>query len=153
MRWFRVRRLTIEDIGDLVVLANSCGAAAESPVGFLLDNLSAGLMDGWDALAREVATKPGLALLASIREEDIYPLAERRHAIEVPVRADIEFAEQFWRELRDQGFTSWTNWQEPWGQSNELLLEYAHILTQGSRLSETLRQQVAARVSDLASGC
>lgn len=149
VRWFRVRRLTVEDIGDLVILANSCGAAAEAPVGFLLDNLSAGLMDGWDALAREVATKPGLALLASIREEDIYPLAERRYAIEVPVRADIEFAEQFWRELRDQGITSWTNWQEPWDQSNELLLEYAHILTQGSRLSETLRQQVAARVGDL----
>lgn len=148
VRWFRVWHLTIEDIGDLVILANSCGAAAEAPVGFLLDNLSAGLMDGWDALAREIATKPGLALLASIREEDIYPLAERRHAIEVPVRAEREFAEQFWRELRDQGITSWTNWQEPWDQSNELLLEYAHLLTQGSRLSETLQQQVAVRVSD-----
>ena len=148
MRWFRVRRLTVEDIGDLVVLANSCGASADAPVGFLLDNLSAGLMDGWDALAREVAINPGLTLLASIREEDIYPLAERRHAIEIPVSADVEFAEQFWRELRNQGITSWTNWQEPWGQSNELLLEYAHILTQGSRLSETLRQQVAVRVSD-----
>ena len=149
VRWFRVRRLTVENIGDLVILANSCGAAAEAPVGFLLDNLSAGLMDGWDALAREVAIKPGLALLASIREEDIYPLTERRYAIEVPVHADIGFAEQFWRELRDQGITSWTNWQEPWAQSNELLLEYAHILTQGSRLAETLQQQVSVRMSDL----
>lgn len=148
VRWFRVRRLSVEDIGDLVVLANSCGAAAEAPVGFLLDNLSAGLMDGWDTLAREVAANPGLVLLASIREEDIYPLAERRYAIEVPVRADIEFAEHFWRELRNQGLTYWANWQEPWNQSNELLLEYAHILTQGSRLTETLRQQVATRVSD-----
>ena len=148
VRWFRVRRLAIEDIGDLVMLANGCGASAEAPVGFLLDNLSAGLMDGWDALAREVATKPGLALLASIREEDIYPLVERRHAVEVPVRAESDFAEQFWRELRGRGITSWTNWQEPWNQSNELLLEYAHILTHGSRLAETLRQQVAARVGD-----
>ncbi|MFJ1301683.1 hypothetical protein ACILG0_17095 [Pseudomonadota bacterium AL_CKDN230030165-1A_HGKHYDSX7] len=148
VRWFRVRHLAVEDIGDLVILANSCGASAEAPVGFLLDNLSAGLMDGWDALAREVATKPGLALLASIREEDIYTLAERGRAVEVPVRAESEFAERFWRELRDKGITSWTNWQEPWNQSNELLLEYAHILTQGSRLAETLRQQVAARVGD-----
>lgn len=148
VRWFRVRRLAVEDIGDLVVLANGCGASAEAPVGFLLDNLSAGLMDGWDALAREVATKPGLTLLASIREEDVYALAERRIAIEVPVRAESEFAEQLWRELRDRGITSWTNWQEPWSQSNELLLEYAHILTQGSRLSETLQQQVAACVGD-----
>lgn len=148
VRWFRVRRLAAEDIGDLVALANSCGASAEAPVGFLLDNLSAGLMDGWDALARETATKPGLALLASIREEDIYSLGERRHAVEVLVRNEDEFAEQFWRELRDRGITSWTNWQEPWNQSNGLLLEYAHILTQGSRLAETLQQQVATRVSD-----
>lgn len=148
VRWFRVRRLAVDDIGDLIMLANSCGASAEAPVGFLLDNLSAGLMDSWDALAREVMTKPGLVLLASIREEDIYPLAERSHAAEVAVRAESEFAEQFWRELRDRGVTSWTNWQEPWNQSNELLLEYAHILTQGSRLAETLRQQVATRVGD-----
>jgi hypothetical protein len=148
VRWFRVRHLTVEDISDLVVLAKSCGASAQTPVGFLLDNLSAGLMDGWDALAREAATKPGLVLLASVREEDIYPLAERSHAVEVSVRAGGEFAEQFWRELRDRGITSWTNWQEPWNQSKELLLEYAHILTQGSRLSETLRKQVAARACD-----
>jgi hypothetical protein len=148
VRWFRIRRLAVEDIGDLVMLANSCGASAEAPVGFLLDNLSAGLMDGWEALAREVSTKPGLVLLASIREEDIYPLTGRNRAIEVPVRAEIEFAEQFWCELRDRGITSWTNWQEPWSQSNELLLEYAHILTQGSRLAETLRQQVAVRSHD-----
>jgi hypothetical protein len=150
VRWFRIRRLAVEDIGDLVMLANSCGASAEAPVGFLLDNLGAGLMDGWDALAREVSTKPGLALLASIREEDIYPLAERSHAVELSVRTDSGFAERFWRELRGRGITSWTNWQEPWSQSNELLLEYAHVLTQGSRLVETMRQQVAVRVGDTA---
>lgn len=148
VRWFRVRHLSVEDISDLVILANSCGASPEAPVGFLLDNLSAGLMAGWDALAREVSIKPGLVLLASIREEDIYPLAERRNAVEVSVRADSEFAERFWQELRDRGITSWTNWQEPWNQSNELLLEYTYILTQGSRLAETLRQQVAARARD-----
>lgn len=148
VRWFRVRHLSAEDIGDLVMLANSCGASHQAPVGFLLDNVSAGLMDGWNALAREVATNPGLTLLASIREEDIYPLTERSKAFEVSVRATSEFAEQFWCELRDRGLTSWTNWQEPWSQSNDLLLEYSHILTQGSRLAETLRQQVAARVAD-----
>ncbi|MCP1479186.1 hypothetical protein J2Y88_001497 [Pseudomonas chlororaphis] len=150
VRWFRVRRLTVEDIVELVALANSCCASVEAPVGFLLDNLSAGLMDGWDALAREVAIQPSLVLLASIREEDIYPLTERSKALEVPVRAEEDFAEQFWRELRERGKTEWTNWLEPWTASRGLLLEYAHILTQGSRLEETLRQQVAVRVTDSA---
>ncbi len=148
VRWFRVRRLTVEDIVDLIALANSCCASADAPVGFLLDNLSAGLMDGWDALAREVAILPGLVLLASIREEDIYPLAERSKALEVPVQAGDDFAEQFWRELCERGMTEWTNWLEPWTASRGLLLEYAHILTQGSRLDETLRQQVAVRATD-----
>ena len=148
VRWFRVRRLAVEDIVDLVALANSCCASADAPVGFLLDNISAGLMAGWDALAREVAIQPGLVLLASIREEDIYPLAERSNALEVPVRAEEDFAEQFWRELCERGKTEWTNWLEPWTASRGLLLEYAHILTQGSRLEETLRQQVAVRATD-----
>jgi len=150
VRWFRVRRLNVEDIVDLVALANSCCASVDAPVGFLLDNLSAGLMAGWDALAREVAIQPGLVLLASIREEDIYPLAERSKALEVPVRAEEDFAEQFWYELREQNKTDWTNWIEPWTASRGLLLEYAHILTQGSRLEETLRQQIAVRVTDSA---
>ncbi|WP_152531974.1 dsDNA nuclease domain-containing protein [Pseudomonas syringae USA007] len=148
MRWFRVRRLAVEDIVDLVALANNCCASVDAPVGFLMDNLGAGLMDGWDALAREVAIQPSLALLASIREEDIYPLVERHKAVEVRVRTDEDFAEQFWRELRERDKTEWTNWLEPWTASRGLLLEYAHILTKGSRLDETLRQQVAVRATD-----
>lgn len=148
VRWFRVRRLVPADIADLVVLANSCCASAESPVGFLLDNVSANLIDGWNSLSREVAIQPGLRLLASIREEDIYPLAERREAVEISVSTEEDFAEVFWNELRKRGQTSWINWQEPWSVSNRLLLEYAHILTQGDRLAKTLHQQVAARATD-----
>ncbi len=148
VRWFRVRRLDAEDIADLVTLANSCCASAEAPVGFLLDNLGAGLTDGWTALAREVALQPGLWLLASIREEDVYTLEERSRAVEVTASADESFARQFWNELRERGQTDWTNWLEPWNQSKGLLLEYAHILTQGSRLDQTLSGQVAARAND-----
>jgi hypothetical protein len=148
IRWFRVCRLAVEDIVDLVALASSCCASIDAPVGFLLDNLSAGLMHGWDALAKEVAIHPGLVLLASIREEDIYPLAERSKALEISVQVEENFAEQFWNELRERGNTGWTNWLEPWTMSRGLLLEYAHILTQGTRLEQTLRQQIAVRVTD-----
>jgi hypothetical protein len=148
VRWFRVRRLAAEDIADLVALANGCCASAESPAGFLLDNVGAGLTDGWNCLAREVAMQPSLRLLASIREEDMYSLAERDKAIEIPVSTEEDFAELFWNELRLRGQTHWPNWLEPWSLSKGLLLEYAHILTQGARLEKTLHQQVAARAAD-----
>lgn len=148
VRWFRVRRLATEDIADLIALANSCCASVDSPVGFLLDNVGAGLTDGWNALAREVAVQPSLRLLGSIREEDVYPLAERNKAVEISVNAEEDFAELFWKELRVRGQTSWTNWLEPWSLSKGLLLEYAHILTQGARLEKTLHQQVATRSID-----
>lgn len=148
VRWFRVRRLAAEDIADLIALANSCCASVESPVGFLLDNVGAGLSDGWNALAREVALQPGLRMLASIREEDVYPLAERGKAVEISVSTEDDFAELFWNELRVRGQTNWPNWLEPWALAKGLLLEYAHILTQGARLENTLRQQVATRATD-----
>jgi len=148
VRWFRVRRLAAEDIADLVALANSCCASVDSPVGFLLDNVGGGLTDGWNALAREVAVQPGLRLLASIREEHVYPLAERNKAIEIRVSTEEDFAELFWNELRVRDQTNWPNWLEPWSLSKGLLLEYAHILTQGARLEKTLHQQVADRATD-----
>lgn len=148
VRWFRVRRLAPDDIADLVALATSCCASVDTPVGFLLDNVGGGLTDGWNALAREVAVQPGLRLLASVREEDVYTLAERNKAIEISVSTQADFAELFWNELRMRDQTSWPNWLEPWSLSKGLLLEYAHILTQGARLERTLHQQVADRASD-----
>lgn len=150
VRWFQVRHMPTSSVQPLLQLARSRRATAEAPVGFIIDDVGRGFSDGWTALAAEAGSNPGLLLLASVREEDRYPLVDSRRAAQVSVQGDNTLAERVWRELRDRGQTSWQGWREPWGLAAGHLLEYTHVLTQGRRLSETLHAQVAARMNDAA---
>lgn len=149
VRWFQVRRLPPAAIASLVRLARSRRATADAPVGFIIDDVGRGFSDGWTALTAEVNRNPGLLLLASVREEDRYPLVDNRRAAQVKVQGDDTLAERVWRELRDRGQTAWQGWREPWALTAGHLLEYTHVLTQGQRLSETLHAQIAARINDV----
>lgn len=149
VRWFQVRRLPPGAMASLLQLARSRRATAESPVGFIIDDVGRGFSEGWTALAAEVNRTPGLLLLSSIREEDRYPLVDSRRAAQVKVQGDDTLAERVWRELRDRGQTAWQGWREPWALAAGHLLEYTHVLTQGHRLSETLHAQIAARMNDV----
>jgi len=148
VRWFQVRHLPPAAVTSLVQLARSRRATADAPVGFIIDDVGRGFSEGWTALAAEVNRTPGLLLLASVREEDRYPLADSRRAAQVKVQGDSTLAERVWRELRDRGQTAWQGWREPWALAAGHLLEYTHVLTQGHRLSETLHAQIAARMND-----
>ncbi|WP_070358300.1 hypothetical protein [Duganella sp. HH105] len=150
VRWIQVRHLPPSAVQSLLHLARSRRATVDAPIGFIIDDVGRGLSDGWTALAVEVARNPGLLLLASVREEDRYPLVDSRRAAQVKVQGDNVLAERMWRELRDRGQTSWQGWKEPWNLATGHLLEYTHVLTQGRRLSETLQAQVADRMNDLA---
>lgn len=150
VRWFQVRQLPPTAVPLLLQLARSRRATADAPVGFIVDDVGHGFSDGWTALAAEVGRSPGLLLLASVREEDRYPLVDSHRAVQVKVLGDDTLAERVWRELRDRGQTSWQGWREPWNLATGHLLEYTHVLTQGRRLSETLHAQVAARMNDFA---
>lgn len=149
VRWFQVQRLPPDAIASLVQLARSRRATADAPVGFIIDDVGRGFSEGWTALTAEVNRTPGLLLLASVREEDRYPLKDSRRAAQVKVQGDDILAERVWRELRDRGQTAWQGWREPWALAAGHLLEYTHVLTQGHRLSETLHAQVAARMNDV----
>lgn len=149
VRWFQVRRLPPAAIASLVQLARSRRATADAPVGFIIDDVGRGFSEGWTALTAEVNRTPGLLLLASVREEDRYPLVDSRHAAQVKIQGDDTLAERVWRELRDRGQTAWQGWREPWALAAGHLLEYTHVLTQGHRLSETLHAQIAARINDV----
>lgn len=149
VRWFQVRRLPPAAIASLVQLARSRRATADAPVGFIIDDVGRGFSEGWTALTAEVNRTPGLLLLASVREEDRYPLVDSRRATQVKVQGDDTLAERVWRELRERGQTAWQGWREPWALAAGHLLEYTHVLTQGHRLSETLHAQIAARINDV----
>lgn len=152
VRWFRVRRLTAEDVPVLRRLALTFRANAASPIGFVLDDVGRLGPEAWSQLARETPAQSGVVLLASVREEDVFVLTERGRASEIRPHPDDELAERMWQALRDAGQTKWDGWLEPWRQSKKLLLEYAFILTQGERMDAVLQQQVAVRVADATRG-
>ncbi|WP_460534892.1 hypothetical protein [Chitinimonas naiadis] len=148
VRWFQIRQLPQAAVQPMLQLARSRRATSDAPIGFIIDDVGRGFLDGWAALAAEVDRNPGLLLLASVREEDRYPLVDSRRAAQIKVLGDDTLAERVWRELRERGQTSWQGWREPWGLAAGHLLEYTHVLTQGRRLSETLHAQVAVRMND-----
>lgn len=148
VRWFLIRSLSPSAVPSLVQLARSRRASPEAPVGFIIDDVGRGFSEGWAALATEVDRNAGLLLLASVREEDRYPLTEARRALQIKVVGDETLAERVWLELRERGQTAWKGWKEPWNLAAGHLLEYTHVLTQGQRLSETLHAQVAHRMND-----
>ena len=61
---------------------------------------------------------------------------------------DERLAERIWQELRESGETSWPEWREPFEASDGLLLEYGHLLTEGTRLAETITTQVERRLRE-----
>lgn len=146
--WFRIRRLTVEKLPYLMALIKACRASAKAPVGFVLDDIGSGLTEGWDALARTAASHPGILLLGSAREEDFFLLFEQERAHVVREVGDDELAERLWKELRSRSQTQAPGWREPWRESRGLLLEYTYLLTQGNRLTDVLRTQVADRARD-----
>ncbi len=148
VRWFRVRQAEPSDMASIRQLMRTFRAAKDSPVGFVMDDVGRTGPETWDALLREAAAVPGVVMLGSIREEDVALIAERARIAEVRAEADAELARRLWQELRDDGKTDWPGWREPWNASDGLLLEYVHMLTQGRRLEQVLRDQVAARVLD-----
>jgi hypothetical protein len=148
VRWFRIRRLSAADIPSLRQLIRTFRASANSPLGFVMDDIGRSGPESWGALLKEAMSVPGVVLLGSIREEDVTLIAERARSEEVRADPDDELAERFWQELRETGKTNWPGWREPWKMSDGLLLEYVHILTRGKRMHELLADQVAARISD-----
>lgn len=148
VRWFRIRRMSAEDIPALRQLIRTFRASENSPLGFVMDDVGRNGPESWGALLKEAMSVPGVVLLGSVREEDVTMIAERARAAEVRADPNDELAERLWRELRTAEKTNWAGWREPWKMSNGLLLEYVHILTRGQRMRELLADQVADRISD-----
>ncbi|WP_306120703.1 MULTISPECIES: hypothetical protein [unclassified Roseitalea] len=148
VRWFRIRRLSAEDVPSLRQLIRTFRASVDSPLGFVMDDVGRNGPESWGALLKEAMSVPGVVLLGSVREEDVTLIAERARAAEIRADPDDELAERLWRELREAEKTNWAGWREPWKMSEGLLLEYVHILTRGQRMHELLADQVAVRVSD-----
>lgn len=146
VRWYRLLRVDPRDTPVLRQLIRTLRASVDSPVGFVVDDVGRRGAEGWDALTREFAAIPGVVLVGSIREEDMFLLDGRSRATEVRAEPDYKLAQYLYEKLKHAGRTAWPGWREPWQRSKGLVLEYVHILTEGRRFEETLAEQVNARL-------
>ena len=117
VRWFRVRRLSGNQVHLLMRLVDSCMATANAPVGFVLDDGGAGLTEGWSAPTREPRSRVDVVVLSSVREEHVALLSGRSSAVDVALVNDEATAERIWSKPRARGQTSWQGWKEAWAQS------------------------------------
>ncbi len=111
----------------------------------MFDEVGSLSSDLWDILVRELRDLPAVYFLGSVRQEDVELIADRSDTEFIAVSLDEELAQTFWENLYDENQTTWTHWREPFEQSEGLMLEYVHLLTQGRRLAAVIEDQVRQR--------
>lgn len=146
--WFRVRRLLPEDVTPLVRLARAYRPTHHAPVGFLVDGLGIGALEAWDDLQRELMAVPHTALMGSIRSEDLPDLRGLADCAVITPTLDEGLAAQIHERLSETGSTETEHWREAFENAKGLTLEYTHLLSQGRRLQDVVRDQVRARAGD-----
>ncbi len=147
LRWYRVRRLGFDDVAAVVRLVKALRPTGVR-VGFVVDDLGRDDHLGFDALVDELRHHADVTVLGACREEDLFLVRSAAGAVQVRPALDERLAERIWQELRDSGETSWPEWREPFEASDGLLLEYGHLLTEGTRLAETITGQVERRLRE-----
>ncbi|WP_326943735.1 hypothetical protein OG439_27680 [Amycolatopsis sp. NBC_01307] len=146
--WYRVHRLSNDDVEPLIRLAIAGGAGRYGPIGLIVDGVGTGSLTAWDELHRRVAATPGVLLLGSVREEDTLPLQTFGQCIVVRPHLDEDLAARIHKGLLDSGATTQPHWQETYERSDGLTLEFTHLLSQGRRLRDVIGDQIRDRVRD-----
>ena len=116
-----------------------------SPIGLVFDEVGSANSDLWDVLVRELRGIPALYFLGSVRQEDVNLVANQSDTVFIPVILDENLAQTIWEKLSAENHTNWTHWREPFEQSEGLMLEYVHLLTQGKRLAAVIEEQIRQR--------
>ena len=148
MRWFEIAgTATAPDAPSILRFVRSRRPTETSPIALAFDDLGPVGSDLWNILVRELR---GLAvyLLGSTRQEDLALISNQSDTDVIHVQLDAALAQSLWEKLSSAGETSWTHWREPFEQSEGLLLEYVHLLTQGQRLAAVIGEQVRQRESE-----
>lgn len=149
VRWYRVRSATAEDVAKLIQMVRFLEVSPQRPIGLMVDDVGRDASTtGWDQLVRETGFAPGLLVLGTAREEDVFPLHTLARAVVVRPTLDEALAQRIWAALSATTKPAFSHWREPFDLSRGLLLEYTHLLTEGRRLEETLTEQVRRRLDE-----
>ena len=145
MRWFEITgTATARDAPSIIRFVRSRRPTETSPIALAFDDIGPVGSDLWNLLIRELR---GFAvyILGSTRQEDLALISNRSDTDTMHVDLDAALAQSLWQKLSATGETNWTHWREPFEQSQGLLLEYVHLLTQGQRLAAVIAEQVRQR--------
>jgi DNA-binding transcriptional ArsR family regulator len=145
-RWFRITiRATLANVDDIVRYIRALQPSKRSCIGLAFDEVSASNSEVWNELARGLSPTPEVFLLGSIRQEDVNLVEGQSETEIVRIGLSERLAEDFWKELAQRRQTTWPHWREPFEQSEGLMLEYTHLLTQGKRLEAVIGDQIRQR--------
>ena len=146
MRWYRITGMATAAHAEAIVRFIRARRPTEtSPLGLVLDEVSASNSDLWDVLVGELRGLPNLYFLGSVRQEDVNLIANQSDTVFFPVDLGEDLARAVWEKLAARNDTNWTHWREPFEQSDGLMLEYVHLLTQGKRLAVVIEEQIRQR--------
>ena len=145
-RWYQVSaQSNAQDADAIVRFVRSRRPKKISPIGLIFDDVGESNSNLWDILANELRSLPDVYLLGSMRNEDVALVANQSDTGFSEIRLDSELAQSIWGKLTSQGQTNWAYWREPFEQSDGLMLEYVHLLTQGKRLATVIGEQIRQR--------
>ena len=146
VRWFQITATaTPADAQAIIRFVRARRPRKSSPLGLVFDEVASANSNLWNVLVRELRGIPALYFLGSVRQEDVHLIANQSDTDFVQVVLGEDLAETVWHELRARSHTSWTHWREPFEQSNGLMLEFVHLLTQGQRLAAVIEDQIRQR--------
>ena len=146
MRWYQITGMaTATDAEAIVRFVRARRPTELSPLALVLDEVGSTNSDLWDVLVRELRGLPNLYFLGSVRQEDVNLVANQSDTAFVRIALDEALAQSVWEKLSEEPLTNWTHWREPFEQSEGLMLEYVHLLTQGQRLAAVIEEQIRQR--------
>jgi len=147
--WSRCFQITVkagaQDADAIIRFLRARRPKELSPIALLFDEVGARNSNLWDILVSELRGLPNVNLLGSIRNEDVNLIANQSDTAFLETTLDEKLAQKIWEKLTNRNQTSWSHWREPFEQSDGLMLEYVHILTQRNRLASLISEQVQQR--------
>lgn len=148
-RWFQVSAQASAQFADAIIrFVRSRRPKKGSPIGLIFDDVGKSNSNLWDILANEFRSLPDVYILGSVRNEDMALIINRSDTDFYRIRLDAKLAQSIWEILVKQGQTNWTFWREPFEESDGLMLEYVHLLTQEKRLAAVIGEQIRQREID-----
>ena len=145
-RWYQVTSLASTASAEAIVRFVRARRPTEtSPVGLVFDEVDSTNSSLWDVLVRELRGVPSVYFLGSVRQEDVNLIVNQSDTAFIRIVLDRVLAQQVWEKLVAHDLTVWSHWREPFEQSDGLMLEYVHLLTEGKRLAAVIGEQIRLR--------